>query len=162
WIVFLGIRPWDGLHHHLGRETFLAPVAWAEGGWPVVNEQKPIALRMQSLELPPAHPFPPPFWRDDFSSADLALPWNFIRNPSAKDWSLSPRPGFLRLVGSAVSLDDIGSPAFVGRRQQHHRCRASTLLEFDPERAGEEAGICARSNEENHYQIALTRGDKGK
>ena len=31
WAVLLGIRPAAGRNHHLGRETFLAPVAWGYG-----------------------------------------------------------------------------------------------------------------------------------
>ena len=37
-MVFLGFRPQAGRFHHLGRETFLAPVTWSADGWPVVNE----------------------------------------------------------------------------------------------------------------------------
>ena len=37
WLVCLGFRTQNGQHHVLGRETFLAPVAWNEDGWPVVN-----------------------------------------------------------------------------------------------------------------------------
>lgn len=41
WIVFLAYRRYGGDFHHLGRETFIAPVTW-ENGWPVVNGGKPI------------------------------------------------------------------------------------------------------------------------
>jgi alpha-N-arabinofuranosidase len=54
-------------------------------------------------------------------------------------------------------LNDIGSPAFVGRRQRHHRCRASTLLDFEPTSEGAEAGLTVRANEKNHYELFLTR-----
>lgn len=37
WMVCLGFRPQSGLHHMLGRETFLAPVRWDKDAWPVVN-----------------------------------------------------------------------------------------------------------------------------
>jgi beta-galactosidase len=35
WLVCLGFRPKGGNHHHLGRETFLAPVIWTQDGWPI-------------------------------------------------------------------------------------------------------------------------------
>ena len=39
WIVFLGVRSHGHPPmHHLGRETFLAPVTWLTDGWPVVND----------------------------------------------------------------------------------------------------------------------------
>ena len=41
WIVMLAYRRYGGDFHHLGRETFLAPVTWANG-WPVINDGKPL------------------------------------------------------------------------------------------------------------------------
>ncbi|WP_246059572.1 family 43 glycosylhydrolase [Paenibacillus lautus] len=38
WAVFLGIRPVSyPMRHHLGRETFLAPVTWTADGWPSIG-----------------------------------------------------------------------------------------------------------------------------
>lgn len=34
WALLLGVRPYGGFHHNLGRETFLVSVTW-EDGWPV-------------------------------------------------------------------------------------------------------------------------------
>lgn len=31
WLVFLAYRNFGGAYHHLGRETFLAPVEWEVG-----------------------------------------------------------------------------------------------------------------------------------
>ncbi|MFN8376820.1 MAG: hypothetical protein U0694_28595 [Anaerolineae bacterium] len=42
----------------------------------------------------------------------------------------------MRLKGSAYTLNDLASPAFVGRRQQHVSCRASTRLDFAPQKQG--------------------------
>ena len=46
WMVCLAFRPQTGTHHLLGRETFLAPVRWDKGAWPVVNGDGTIALQM--------------------------------------------------------------------------------------------------------------------
>jgi alpha-N-arabinofuranosidase len=157
WIVFLGIRRWNGAHHHLGRETFLAPVRWSSDGWPVINERHPIGLEMSSEGLPAPHPWASDARRDDFDSHELALCWNFVRNPAPGSWSLSERSGCLRLYGSEASLDSISSPAFVGRRQQHLRCRAAARLFFEPDRDGQRAGLTLRANEENHHDLVLTQ-----
>ena len=87
------------------------------------------------------------------------MEWNFLRNPRAEDWSLSHRPGTLTLHGSAVTLNEADSPAFVGRRQQHFHCKASALLTFDPQNDGEEAGLTVFMNERFHYELAITRSD---
>ncbi len=158
-LVFLGIRPPDGKHHHLGRETFLAPLGFGDDGWPRVNGGEPIRLQMGAQGLPPSQPFPPPPVRDDFDAARLGVEWVFLRNPNAGDWSLAERPGWLRLRGSDVTLDDVGSPAFVGRRQRHLSCRLAAHLDFLPQREGQEAGLTLRQNEENHVDLVVLTAD---
>jgi alpha-N-arabinofuranosidase len=159
WLIFLGIRRWDGEHHHLGRETFLAPVSWSSEGWPVVNGNAAIGSSMPAAGLPARHVWPVEAPRDDFASPKLGLAWNFLRNPAKGSWSLTDRVGFLRLTGSNASLDTVSSPAFVGRRQRHMRSRASTRLEFTPTSDGERAGLTVRANEANHYDLIIARDD---
>lgn len=157
--VFLGIRPTDGKHHHLGRETFLAKLEWAEDGWPVIGDNGTAELEMRASGLPSRAPFQLPPSRDDFDREELSICWNFVRNPNPESFSLRERPGFLRLHGQRASLDDIGSPAFIGRRQQHFECHASALCDFAPTRPGVEAGITLRANEENHYDLVIASVD---
>jgi len=157
WIVFLGTRPVGYPPcYHLGRETFLAPVTWDEAGWPVVNGGQPVEIEMHVTTLPP-HPWEPSTARDDFDAQSLGLCWNFLRNPHPEDWSLEARPGWLRLRGSAVTLDQEHSPAFVGSRQQHMVFSASTQLDFAPRRANEEAGLTVLMNPRHRYEVYVTR-----
>ncbi len=157
WTVCLGIRPQGGPFHHIGRETFLAPVAWSDG-WPLMGINGRLEPEMPAPALEP-HPWPAEPRRDDFEDSALAFAWNFLRNPRDADWSLAERPGFLRLNGSAVTLTEADSPAFVGRRQTALGCRAAVQLEFDPKRDGEEAGIVVRGNDKHHVQLGITRRD---
>jgi xylan 1,4-beta-xylosidase len=155
WVVFLAFRPLRQYqnYHHLGRETFLAPVEW-RGEWPVIARDGLIFLEMEGGNLTPQTWEAEPI-RDDFDNLTLNFQWNFLRNPRAADWSLSERPGWLRLKGSDVTLDDVDSPAFVARRQQHFDCKVSVRLDFSPTREGEEAGLTVLMNEKHHYEIAV-------
>lgn len=164
WLVCLAIR-WPNIAqfssrvHHLGRETFLAPVTW-DDGWPVVGDGGRIELEMDVDHLP-GNPATvdqtPQSIYDDFAKPKLPLYWNFLRNPHAEDWSLTEKPGTLTLHGSAVMLNDVASPAFIGRRQQHFDCVASTTINFEPAKENEEAGLTVLMNERHHYEIAITR-----
>jgi alpha-N-arabinofuranosidase len=154
WLVFLAFRPYGGNFHHLGRETFLAPVSWTGDGWPVVNYHRGVELTMDIPTLP-ASPWPIEAPHDDFDSAMLRLCWNFLRNPYTQDWSLTERPGWLRLYGSPITLDAQDSPAFIGRRQQHFSCKVRVLLDFNPQYEGEEAGLVILATEKHRYEIAL-------
>ncbi|NMO97665.1 glycoside hydrolase family 43 protein [Paenibacillus lemnae] len=160
WAVFLGIRPIGyPRSHHLGRETYLAPVTWNEQGWPVIGDQGTVSEEMSTNRLPggyaPKAVSSNETIRDDFDTPELSLSWNFLRNPYSQDWSLTEKPGSLTLRGSAVTLNDVDSPAFVGQRQRHFDCSVSALLEFNPENEGEEAGLTIRANEKFHYEIAI-------
>lgn len=160
WMVFLGFRCMHqfSLYHHLGRETFLAPLTWDSDGWPIVYRDGTIDETMEVTCLP-FHLFETEPARDEFDAASLRFSWNFLRNPSPKNWSLVERPGWLRLKGSAFTLNDLASPAFIGRRQQHGSCRVAACLDFSPQKMGEEAGLTVLMNETHHYEIGLTYQD---
>lgn len=155
WMVCLGIRPQGGRYHCIGRETFLTSVKWNRDGWPVVRD---VRFTLPAPDLPP-HPWKKAPTRDNFNGPKLGLQWNFLRNPHPRDYSLTERPGYLRLWGSAETMNDLGSPTFVGRRQTHLTCRASTRLSFDPRHANEEAGLVVCGNSRNHYDLGITLHD---
>ena len=158
WMVFLGVRPVPYPPvYHLGRETFLAPVTWRDG-WPIVADGDLVPEQVEAPALP-LQPWPQPPTRDNFDSDRLGLQWNFLRNPDPTCWSLTDRPGHLRLRGNEQTPGDVASPAWVGRRQQHMRCRAATQLAFDPADEHDEAGLCVLMNDRHHYEIAVTRRD---
>ncbi|HTK07558.1 MAG TPA: glycoside hydrolase family 43 protein [Ktedonobacteraceae bacterium] len=160
WLVFHGFRPKHGLFHHIGREILLTPVTWTEDGWLLVSPDKTVDVEMHVKTLPQQKQEEEPE-RDDFSAPALRPIWSFLRNPRAEDWSLSERPGWLRLYGSTVTLNDLDSPAFVGRRQQHLEANSKALLDFHPTGEGHEAGLTLRMNEQHHYEIAVIR-EQGK
>lgn len=161
WTVFLGFRPATRMAHHLGRETFLAPLTWSEDGWPVINGNGTITLHMDAKTLP-QQPQPAAQARDELWQPKLALPWNFVRNFETTRWSLAERPGWLRLKGSSATLDDPeAAPVFVGRRQQYFESEITTQVDFQPRREGEEAGLALRMNDRHHYEFGIRRGGAG-
>ncbi len=85
----------------------------------------------------------------------------FLRNPLSENWSLSQRPGWLTLRCAASTLDDLESPAFLGRRQQHFVATVSTLVDFAPQSETEEAGVTVYQSDSHHSEAAITlRGGK--
>ena len=157
WSVFHGIRPATRMAHHIGRETLLAPVTWSDDGWPVFNGTGTVTPRMDVKTLP-LQPWPAESARDDFATSQLTPAWSFVRNLDPARLSLTERPGWLRLKGSTVTLDDTDfPPVLVARRQQHLEAEAVTLVNFRPTREGEEAGLALRQNERHHYELGIRR-----
>jgi alpha-N-arabinofuranosidase len=161
WMVHLGVRCSSYQKQHLGRETFLVPVSWDKEGWPLVNEGKGITeLKHESPQLHP-HPWAQLPCTDNFDEASLDLRWNHLGNPVPNRYSLSERPGWLRLRGSVGTLSGMESPTFIGRRQQEFVVNASICIEFEPLAENEEAGLAVYMSPDAHYTLSIMRrGEK--
>ena len=160
WMALLATRPYGGYFYNLGRETFLVPVTW-EYGWPIVCPGSGRVEFEHSAPDLPAHPWPSLPARDHFSEPALADQWNFLRTPREPFWSLSERPGFLRLKLRPQMLSERANPSFVGRRQQHINFSAQTAMEFTPADAAECAGLVLLQNNEFHFRFVVTLDAQG-
>ncbi|HEX3043985.1 MAG TPA: glycoside hydrolase family 43 protein [Bacillota bacterium] len=161
WMVALASRPYGGYYRNLGRETFLAPVIW-ENDWPIVSPgYGRVEFSYPAPDLP-LFSIPPPQGRDDFNGARLNRTWNLLRTPREEFWSLTERPGFLRLKLRPERLTDQANPSFIGRRQQHINFSATTLLEFRPETEAETAGMVLIQNNHFHFRLELTLRNQQK
>jgi xylan 1,4-beta-xylosidase len=155
WAVYLATRHANYGHFSIGRETFLAPVEWKDD-WPVVKPQDMSQLTVHEQTLP-LHPWPVAPARDDFSSTTLALPWNFLDYPQPGLFSLTERPGFLRLHGQSAGLEYSPGAAFVARRQTEWNGADATRMEFEPVADNDEAGLAVFMSPDFHYEIYKTR-----
>ena len=114
WIVFLAYRNYGGSYHHLGRETYLAPVEWKKGEWPVVNGGNPIDTVMQVRTLA-SQKSQARTIRTLFDKMELGPEWVYLQNPRTENYAVVG--GKLRLT-SHGSLADNQQPTFIGRRQE--------------------------------------------
>lgn len=157
WAVLLGSRPDGGQYRNLGRETFAVPVVW-EDGWPVFSpETGHVEFSFPAPDLPECR-WPEPPACDAFESPELALCWNFLRTSREPRYSLSARPGFLRLYARPETICEAASPSFLGRRQQHMCFSARTVMEFFPDSPDDRAGMTAFLNERYHLRAELCGG----
>lgn len=160
WIVFHGYRTIsDKAHHILGRETCLAPVTWPKNGWPVVNGNGTVSVNMTCPTLP-LQPFQEKPAKTNFDEKQPGLDWNFIQNPVEENFSLTERPGFLRLKGAPEVLSTQKNSTFIGRRLTDLVFSASTRMEFNPKNENEEAGLILLNNG-SHFDIVV-KNKRGK
>ncbi|WP_429594951.1 glycoside hydrolase family 43 protein [Sphingomonas zeicaulis] len=160
WATFLAVRPYEGDYYNIGRETFLLPVRWKDG-WPVIL---PAGASIPFAVAAPKLPFQPPSalpttgdfsYADEFDGDRLAMQWVGVRTPRSPVYHLDR--GDLVLGRGAPIGDLSGTPAFVGRRQQHHRATMSTTVSFRPSRDGERAGLAAMQSDLNFLFFGVTR-----
>lgn len=154
WIVCLGTRHPNYASFSLGRETFLFPMEW-RNGWPVVKQQDMDQLQVDEPTLAP-YPWPAVAARDEFNAARLEGEWNVIGPLGTSAYSLTERPGFLRLHGQESLLSFSATTAFVGRRQTEWTSRSEAQLEFNPQSDNEEAGITVLMSPSYHYDVFIT------
>lgn len=98
-----------------GRPQCLEPVSWIDG-WPLIGEDvdgdgigEPVVQHKKPIQ---GFPVTAPQTDDDFSGAKLSRQWEWNHNPRNTHWSLSERPGWLRLKASIpVSPEKGAGPA---------------------------------------------------
>lgn len=87
----------------IGRMTFISPIIWSNG-WPVWGTSNAPGRVPATAPMPisgkPVYRIPT---SDDFSASTLGLQWQFNHNPDNTRWSLTERPGFLRLHPTAAT-----------------------------------------------------------
>jgi xylan 1,4-beta-xylosidase len=136
----------------LGRETAIQPMVWCDDGWLRTADRAGVPyVEVAGPELP-EHAFPAAPQREDFNGPALPLDFQWLRSPWPDElFSLTERPGHLRLFGGE-SMGSLFRQSLVARRQQAHCFSASTLMEFEPERFQQMAGlICYYNGAKFHY-----------
>jgi alpha-N-arabinofuranosidase len=101
------------------------------------------------------HPWPSEPACDHFDAEKLSDQWHFIRTPRTAFYSLSERPGFLRLQLRPERLEEICNPSFIGRPQRHINFAARTAFEFAPKTEFESAGLVLLQNNDNHFRFVI-------
>jgi xylan 1,4-beta-xylosidase len=154
-------RPLPGLRRSpLGRETAIQKCVWGEDGWlrlehggPVPEVEVPAPPGTKTVEQAGEV-------RYDFDGLELPLDFQWLRTPiPERIFSLTDRPGFLRLVGRE-SIGSFFEQALVARRQQHFTFRAETELDFGPETFQQAAGLTLYYNRHKFHFLAVTHDDR--
>jgi beta-xylosidase len=86
-----------------GRFPSLQPVTWVDG-WPMVGVEGKGVITYRKPNVGKTYPIKTLPTSDEFDSNSLGMQWGWNHNPDTSRWSLSQRPGFLRLTaGRPVS-----------------------------------------------------------
>jgi alpha-N-arabinofuranosidase len=79
-----------------------------------------------------------------------------LRTPREEIFSLTDRPGHLRLRLRPEVITEACNPSFVGRRQQHMSFVARTAMDFEPAAAGECAGLVLLRDTGHQIRLVVT------
>ena len=133
----------------MGRFPNLQPVTWTDDGWLkvgvngkllesfVTKHDKPAATGDTSVKRLPT--------TDVFSEEKIGIQWEWNHNPDNKAWSLTERPGWLRLKTSATTTTLPQARNMLTQRifaDKTKETKGTVRLDVSNLAEGDRAGIC--------------------
>ena len=140
----------------VGRVLTLMPCRWING-WPMLGDENgkvPDTVRA----LKNGEPKTGIVKSDDFENSKLGLHWQWNHNPIDNAWSLTERPGFLRLKTSRVVPNIYLAPNSLTQRMMGPTSSASVCIDLSHLKDGDCAGFAAFNSDSG----LLTVKKKGK
>ena len=125
----------------VGRVPLLMPCRWIDG-WPLLGDEAgKIPAYMRPLVS--GEPETAIVTSDDFSATTLNINWQWNHNPDNTAWSLTERPGFLRLKTNRVVPNIFLAPNTLTQRMTGPSCSGVIRLDISKMRDGDRAGLSA-------------------
>jgi len=125
----------------VGRVPTLMPCRWIDG-WPLLgDEEGRVPNRVRALKS--GQPERSIVCSDDFSNGKLGLHWQWNHNPVDAAWSLSDRPGWLRLKTSRVVPNLYLAPNTLTQRMEGPTCSGVIKMDLSHMQNGDRAGFSA-------------------
>jgi beta-xylosidase len=87
-----------------GRFPSLHPVTWVDG-WPMVGVDGKGVIRYRKPNVGKQFPVKDFPTSDEFNGNEPGLQWGWNHNPDPAAWSLTQRPGYLRLITSKTTAN---------------------------------------------------------
>ena len=140
----------------VGRIPYLMPVEWKDG-WPMLGVGGVVP---DTMDLPVRNSDVPEIVdSDDFNSPVLKLVWQWNHNPDPTGWSLTARPGFLRLTTKRVDANLVGAKNTLTQRTFGPACSGIVKLDASGLKDGDFAGLCVL---QKYYGFVGVKADGAK
>lgn len=145
---------------YVGRVPVLQPVHWTDG-WPVFGDPEnywkaSVTCRKPSVDG--SHPVAVPVAGNEFDAPQIGLQWEWSHNPDDAGWSLTERPGWLRIrAGSAT--DFLHARNTLTQRITGPASSAVTLLDVSGLAEGDVAGLAIANIPYAFISAARTDGE---
>lgn len=125
----------------VGRILTLNPATW-RGGWPMLGDARgkvPATLTKKTVPLANAGVVQ----SDDFSDGRKNILWQWNHNPADGLWSLSERPGWLRLRTGEKTDNVFLARNTISQRMEGPACQGTVKIDISGMKAGDRAGFAA-------------------
>ena len=142
----------------LGRAPMLMPCTWVDG-WPMLGDKDgKVPERMQKpLQGEPVKGITK---SDDFKEGKLGLHWQWNHNPVDDAWSLSERPGYLRLKTNKVVESIYTARNTITQRMEGPQSTATVCIDLKGMKDGDVAGFSAFNSDAAVLGVSMKDGAK--
>jgi beta-xylosidase len=156
------------LHFHLqgayGRIVYLEPVKWV-ADWPIIGTRiddsttgEPVSV----WKMPDGggkFPIQHPQTSDEFNRPQLGLQWEWNHNPDDAHWSLTARPGFMRLIAMPAS-DLLHARNTLTEMMQDPSFDLTARIDTKRMSTGQQAGVAMFSNRPSGIRVVDMAGNR--
>lgn len=128
----------------VGRTPFLIPMKWVDG-WPVlgVDGKAPATLDLPASKLGLLGIVASDEFKRKPGDRPLPLAWQWNHNPDNANWSLTAKPGSLRLITGRVDSELIQARNTLTQRTFGPESSATTAIDVSHMKDGDYAGLTA-------------------
>jgi beta-xylosidase len=156
-----------------GRFPSLQPVTWIDG-WPMIGVNGKAVVTYKKPNVGKTFPIKDFPKSDEFNETKLGMQWGWNHNPDSTKWSLTKRPGYLRLMTATVTSDFRMARNTLTQRPfaKHNQTQptiATTKIEVSKMKDGDIAGVAIlqdpyafigiKQNNSSKYMVMVNDGN---
>ncbi|WP_435925751.1 family 43 glycosylhydrolase [Paenibacillus sp. DYY-L-2] len=140
----------------VGRIPYIVPMTWSNDGWPVFGDVNDTGIPAdlssswvssdsfdQRPERVGAYHTEVASGENDYNGSNLANVWQWNHNPDNKHWSLTDRPGYLRLTTGRTSTGILDARNTLTQRTFGPESSGTIAIDVSHMKDGDVAGISA-------------------
>ena len=142
----------------VGRVLTLMPCRWIDG-WPILGDENGKVPAVMPVPVQGQKVGEPLVTSDDFSGKKLKMQWQWNHNPIDEAWSLTERPGFLRLHTNKVVSNLFEARNTISQRMEGPRCSAYVKLDISGMKDGDRAGFAAFNGNSGVLMVCRDGGE---
>lgn len=141
----------------IGRVPTLMPCRW-EDGWPILGDADGRVPECMEMPASGEECKGSIMGSDDFDTGRLSLNWQWNHNPLDDCWSLTERPGFLRLRTGRVVDNLFLAPNTLTQRMSGPKCSGVVAMDVSKMKEGDVAGFSAFNGLSGVLAVVMENG----
>lgn len=142
----------------VGRIPYVVPVTW-QNGWPVFGTNGQVPAQMQK-PVYVANANELVISSDEFDQTQLGKVWQWNHNPDNSRWSLSARPGHMRITTGRTSSNLLNAVNTLTQRTYGPESSGQIAIDVSQMKDGDYAGLAALQQRYGFVGVKMTNNNK--